>query len=157
MNDFSKEMWIPTNLSLPDSSRIVLIQIAELPDPSIGSYWADKGKWVFEEKDYEEITNPTVLAWRDMPSPYKPEKPIRIFRSAAETRTLTFSTLKAIKEGSYDKEFNDIREAVLHACLLGNWCTDVVITDEKNLAKLKEAGFIVTESATGYHISWLSL
>lgn len=55
MNRYAKEHWVPVDISLPDSNRLVQIQIAELPDPTIGSYWSDNGEWILGEKGYDAL------------------------------------------------------------------------------------------------------
>ena len=108
MNCYAKDHWVPVDISLPDSNRMVQIQIAELPDATIGSYWSDNGQWIHGEKGYEALETITVLAWREMAESYKEEDEVLIFRSADEARILTFNALQRAKNGNLEKEFYEI-------------------------------------------------
>lgn len=73
LNKYAKKNhWIPVEISLPDSGRLVQIQTEELPDPTIGCFYAKQGRWSFEERNFSEM-NPslTAIAWREMVEPYE--------------------------------------------------------------------------------------
>ena len=99
LNQYAKNHWIPVEISLPDNGRLVQIQTEELPDPTIGSFYAKQGKWSFEERNFSEMNAPlTVIAWREMADPYeKNDDEKLIFRSAGEARVLSFNALRRIK------------------------------------------------------------
>ena len=61
MKNLTKNNWIPVCVSLPDTHRVVIVQVADLPDPTIASYWPETGKWVCEEIGYEEVTMKMAL------------------------------------------------------------------------------------------------
>jgi len=71
LNKYAKNHWIPVEISLPDSGRLVQIQTEELPDSTIGCFYAKQGRWSFEERNFSEM-NPslTAIAWREMAETY---------------------------------------------------------------------------------------
>lgn len=71
-----KNHWIPVEISLPDSGRLVQIQTEELPDPTIGCFYAKQGRWSFEERNFSEMN-------------IKENNIIKIFLSLAETKDFT--------------------------------------------------------------------
>ena len=154
MKNLAINSWIPTSVALPDNNRIVIIQTEELPDPTIGSYWADRGIWVHDETLYEDLGNITVTAWREMPKAYQPKEFEYRFRSVQEARRVTIDSLKRIKEGKDEPEFFEIREEVLHAATQGLFEVRRAYINEKNQAALIAAGYKVTQTNDGWIISW---
>lgn len=156
MNRYAKDHWVPVDISLPDSNRMVQIQIAELPDATIGSYWSDNGQWIHGEKGYEALETITVLAWREMAESYKEEDEVLIFRSADEARILTFNALQRAKNGNLEKEFYEIRTKILSAAdSEGMFSTQIKEISGDNVIRLNEAGYEVTANENGYYIiSW---
>jgi hypothetical protein len=156
MNRYAKDHWVPVDISLPDSNRLVQIQIAELPDPTIGSYWSDNGEWILGEKGYDALETITVLAWREMAEAYKEEDEVLIFRSADEARILTFNALQRAKNGNLEKEFYEIRTKILSAAdSEGMFSTQIKEISADNVIRLTDAGYEVTANENGYYIiSW---
>ena len=64
---------------MPDSGRLVQIQTEELPDPTIGCFYAKQGRWSFEEGNFSEM-NPslTAIAWREMAETYIMEENVNM-------------------------------------------------------------------------------
>lgn len=143
LNKYAKNHWIPVEISLPDSGRLVQIQTEELPDPTIRCFYAKQGRWSFEERNFSEM-NPslTAIAWREMAEPYeKKDNEKLIFRSADEARTLSFNALRRIKSGSLNQEFYDVREKVLYVTSQGLFDVNLLFGLEIKMAiKIKLYG-----------------
>jgi hypothetical protein len=154
MRTLSKNNWVPIEVALPDDYRIVLVQIAELPTPTIASYWADKGEWVHEEIGFKELKTITVLAWRELPEAYKPRDFYCEFRPATETQTRTLDSLKRIKSGKDNPEFFDIREEILHASTRGLFETRRAFVSVEMQKLLTDAGYKVVKIGKEFLISW---
>lgn len=154
MKTLSKNNWVPIEVALPDDYRIVLVQIAELPTPTIASYWADRGEWVHEEIGFKELKGITVLAWRELPEAYKPKEFYCKFRPAAGTQTATLESLKRIKSGKDNPEFFDIREEILHASTRGLFEVRRAFISDEMKKLLNEAGYKVVKIGKEYLISW---
>lgn len=152
MNNYAKDHWIPVEISLPDNHRIVQMQIAELPDPTIGSYW--DGVWKFEEKDYDYLKTFTPLAWREMAEPYREEDEEYLFRTADEARTLSFNSLLRMRRGNPNQEFFDTRERILHATTLGQFEVILENISQNTIEGLEKAGYSVTQRKQSYVVSW---
>ena len=156
MNQYAKNHWIPVEISLPDNWRLVQIQTEELPDPTIGSFYAKLGKWSFEERDFSEMDPPlTAIAWREMADPYeKNDNGKLIFRSADEARVLSFNALRRIKNGNLNQEFYDVREKALHATAQGLFEMYLENASDDILKGLIDAGYTIIRKNKGYVISW---
>ena len=157
MKNLTKNNWIPVCVSLPDTHRVVIVQVADLPDPTIASYWPETGKWVCEEIGYEEVNNEdgfNVLAWRDYPESYV-EAPVEyIFRTADEARTMTFNSKKRIASGNSNAEFYDAREKVLQATIHGEWNCYFEELSPRIVEAFQRAGFNTIKEKRGYTIDW---
>lgn len=156
MNQYAKNHWIPVEISLPDNGRLVQIQTEELPDPTIGSFYAKQGKWSFEERDFSEMDPPlTAIAWREMADPYeKNDNEKLIFRSAHEARTLSFNALRRIKNGNLNQEFYDVRKKAHHATTQGLFEMYLENASDDILKGLNDAGYTIIKKEKGYLISW---
>lgn len=156
MNQYAKNHWIPVEISLPDNWRLVQIQTEELPDPTIGSFYAKQGKWSFEERNFSEMDPPlTAIAWREMADPYeKNDNEKLIFRSANEARTLSFNALRRIKNGNLNQEFYNVREKALHATTQGLFKMYLENASNDILKGFNDAGYRIIRKNKGYVISW---
>ena len=156
MNQYAKNHWIPVEISLPDNERLVQIQTEELPDPTIGYFYAKRGKWSFEERNFSEMNAPlTVIAWREMADPYeKNDDEKLIFRSAGEARVLSFNALRRIKNENLNQEFYDVREKTLHATTQGLFEMYLENASDDILKGLNDAGYTIIRKNKGYMISW---
>ena len=156
MSQYAKNHWIPVEISLPDNGRLVQIQTEELPDPTIGSFYAKQGKWSFEERNFSEMNAPlTVIAWREMADPYeKNDDEKLIFRSAGEVRVLSFNALRRIKNENLNQEFYDVREKALHATTQGLFEMYLENASDDIIKGLNDAGCRIIRKNKGYVISW---
>ena len=156
LSQYAKNHWIPVEISLPDNWRLVQIQTEELPDPTIGSFYAKQGKWSFEERNFSEMNAPlTVIAWREMADPYeKNDDEKLIFRSACEVRVLSFNALRRIKNENLNQEFYDVREKALHATTQGLFEMYLENASDDILKGLNDAGYAIIKKEKGYLISW---
>jgi hypothetical protein len=154
MRTLSKNNWVPIEVALPDDYRIVLVQIAELPTPTIASYWADKGEWVHEEIGFKDFDTITVLAWRELPEAYQAREFNYEFRPATEAQIVTLEALKRIKSGKDNPEFFDIREEILHASTRGLFEIRRAFISSDMQKLLVNAGYRVARIGKEFLISW---
>ena len=151
-----KNHWTPVEISLPDSGRLVQIQTEELPDPTIGCFYAKQGRWSFEERNFSEM-NPslTAIAWREMAETYeKKDNEKLIFRRVDESRTLSFNALRRIKSGSPNQEFYNFREKAPHVTSQGLFEMYLENASDDILKGLIDAGYTIIKKEKGYLISW---
>ena len=64
--------WIPCSERLPENISTVLVQVEEFESPTIGWYGNIAG-WRLLEKDFDELNDFTVIAWKPLPQPYQPK------------------------------------------------------------------------------------
>lgn len=155
MRKYAKSHWIPTNVCLPDSERLVQIQLKEFPDPTIGYFCAEKGKWIIEERCFSDNDNYCPIAWMEMAESYNPQdEETIIFRCADEARIMSFNALNRIKNGNPNKEFYDVRLKALAATEQGKF--DMFLEDPSDhiLRALIDRGYEVIKKEKGYIISW---
>lgn len=156
MNQYAKNHWIPVEISLSDNERLVQIQTEELPDPTIGYFYAKRGKWSFEERNFSEM-DPllTAIVWREMADLYEKNDNEKLaFRSAAEARALSFNALRRIKNGNLNQEFYNVREKALHATTQGLFEMYLENASDDILKELNDAGYRIIRKNKGYVISW---
>ena len=155
MKNLTKDNWIPVCVSLPDTHRVVIVQIDKLPDPTIATYWPETGKWVCEEIGYDfNDEGINVLAWRDYPDAYVEIPEEYIFRTADEARTMTFNAQKRIASGNTNSEFYDAREKVLQATIHGEWSCYFENLSPQIVEAFQCAGFNTIKEKRGYTIDW---
>jgi hypothetical protein len=155
LRKYAKSHWIPTEVCLPDSERLVQIQLREFPDPTIGYFCAEKGRWIIEESCFSENDNYNPIAWREMADPYiPPDEDTIIFRCADEARILSFNALNRIKQGNPNKEFYDVRLKALAATEQGKFNMFLENPSDDILRALIDRGYEITKKETGYLISW---
>ena len=77
MDEVKNDGWIPVEERLPeDCEEIVLVQVSGKPGKNIlfdnafefASYEKEEG-WILD--NYPEWENPDVIAWKNLPEPYK--------------------------------------------------------------------------------------
>lgn len=156
MNKYAKEHWIPVDISIPDSNRVVQLQLEEYPDPTIGCYWAEKGIWTIEQKGSYHITDFTPIAWRELADPFVEEDDVLIFRRADEARTSSFNALKRIRKGHPHIEFYEVREKILERTIHGEFTLSLQKLSDEIKEKLVDAGFEVSYDykSDKYIVSW---
>lgn len=148
--------WYPVYRQLPDTNRIVIIQCAELDEPTIGWFNNITRKWAITEEELckEEGLNLSVIAWMEMPPKYMENQTLE-FRSAAETRY--FMSVNADREANVDIiDFYKIRNAIYSAAERGLDSCRVQFVDmtEKLAEKLKCGGYTIKKNEDYYTISW---
>lgn len=65
--------WIPCSERLPENISHVIVQVKEIEKPTIGWYGSMYG-WRLTERDFADLKNFTVIAWKPFPEPYRPDK-----------------------------------------------------------------------------------
>ena len=75
--DYIKNMekigeWIPCSERLPENISTVIVQVKEIEKPTFGWYGSISG-WRLIEIDFVELKGFTVIAWQQLPEPYKEE------------------------------------------------------------------------------------
>lgn len=156
MDNIAKNSWVPISVSLPDSDRMVAIQLLDYMDPSIGCF--RNGQWDIMDKTICGAEAP-VIAWREMFERYEPSEDDFVFRTANETRLLTLTALNRSEQPNYDSEFYMIRDKVLHAAVIEKkFETTFKELSAKNAVRLSHAGFKISIASDlngeYYIVSW---
>lgn len=134
--------WIPVQISLPDTSRIVIIQLKGYPDPTTGYF--EGGKWNIANKFITDAEAP-IIAWTEMPESYDATPEDLMFRTADETRLLTKMAITRRSQPDYDAQFYEIRELILHNLSMGQWAIGIPNLTERNRSRLLDAGFKIED------------
>ena len=156
MDNIAKNSWVPISVSLPDSDRMVAIQLLDYMDPTIGCF--RNGQWDIMDKTICGAEAP-VIAWREMFDRYEPSEDDFVFRTANETRLLTLTALNRSEQPNFDSEFYMIRDKVLHAAVIDKvFETTFKTLSEKNITRLANAGFKIETNIINnkeyYTVSW---
>ena len=62
--------WIPVSERLPKNVSTVIVQVKECEKPTFGWYGSING-WRLSDKVYVGVTEFSVVAWMELPEPYK--------------------------------------------------------------------------------------
>ena len=62
--------WIPVSERLPKNISTVIVQVKVIEKPTFGWYGSING-WRLSDKFYVGVTEFSVIAWMELPEPYK--------------------------------------------------------------------------------------